>query len=215
MRLYVLFLTALILVACAAHYDSLDDYFVQRQLQQPTRDTFQSCRGYGCRFKDEVTLSKKEWASIDKIFKPKSKTPAQERKKIAKAIAAFETTVGNYTGTHEDIAGTFEKTGFYQQDCVDESTNTSIYLRVLEARGHIKHHKIEPPMVRLPIDTGRWPHQAAVIKEIKTGEAYAVDSWFYENGAPPEIIPLAEWKQGWKPEPKTDTIEGRLNRTTP
>lgn len=207
MRVWHLILATLTLSACAAHYDSLDDYLAQRQLQQPTKDTFQSCRSYGCRFKDTVTLSKKEWAAIDKVFKPKAKTPAQERKKIATAIALFETYVGDYTGTHEDVAGTFEKTGFYQQDCVDESTNTSIYLRVLEAHGHIKHHTIEPPTVRLPADTGRWPHQSAMIKEIKSDEAFAVDSWFYENGAPPEIIPLAEWKQGWKPEPKTDTIK--------
>ncbi len=203
MRLFLLTVIALTLSACAAKYENLDDYLAQRHLQQPAKDSFQSCRAYGCRFVDHLTLNKKEWAAIDKFFKRKSKTPAQERDKIAKAITQFEIIVGDITGTHSDVEGTFKQTGFYQHDCVDESTNTSIYLRVLEARGHIKHHTIEPPAVRLPGDTGRWPHQAALITEIETGDSYVVDSWFHKNGEAPEILPLKEWKQGWKP----DTIE--------
>jgi hypothetical protein len=48
-----------------------------------------------------------------------------------------------------------------------------------------------------------YPHTTAVIKEKESGKQYAVDSWFFDNGKPPVIVPLETWKDGWKPKDST------------
>ncbi|MDB2683139.1 hypothetical protein N9Z27_02685, partial [Alphaproteobacteria bacterium] len=156
---------------------------------------------------DTVELSKQEWEKIKKPFRRKPKTAQQEREKIATAIGTFEQIIGAKTGSEEDIHGTFIQTGTYQLDCVDESVNTTMYIAALQNKDLIKFHDLHPPEGRVPIiHAGRWPHQAALIEEKDTEKStenyYIVDSWFHDNGAPAEIIPLKQWKDGWKPENK-------------
>jgi hypothetical protein len=45
-----------------------------------------------------------------------------------------------------------------------------------------------------------WPHSTAVIHEQISGNRYAVDSWFYDNGEPATIVPFDVWKSGYIPE---------------
>lgn len=192
------FIALLLLTSCAgSSFNSLDHYLSKKGIQRPTSSNFETCRAYGCQKIDSIELTKIQWKQIDTAFRVKARSARAERKQIAQAISSFEQIVGNINGTSEDIWGTFQKTGHKQQDCVDESTNTSIYLRVLEARGHIKFHTIEIPQSRVPFM--KWPHQTAVIMEKESGQKYAVDSWFHNNGQQPEIIELETWKTGWKP----------------
>lgn len=44
-----------------------------------------------------------------------------------------------------------------------------------------------------------WPHTTAMVSETRGGARWAVDSWFRENGKPPEIVPLEVWRRGWRP----------------
>lgn len=192
----------LLLCACAAAPKGAEGYFAKRHLSA-FRDytNFQHCRAYGCRKIDTLALEKKDWKDIAKIFKPAPKTAGQERERIAKALGVFETKVGAINGTSEDVFGTFDKVGVRQHDCVDESTNSTIYLSLLHNAGLLKFHDVGAPDTRVPIIhyAGTWPHQTAVIIERESGQKYAVDSWFHSNGYPAEIVPLKEWKSGWRP----------------
>lgn len=196
----------LLLSACASSTQDAQNYLLSKNLTPPTIESFETCRAYGCKEKDTVTLSAQEWAPIDALFSQPSTTAHQERPRLAVAIGILEEIVGEKTGTRVDRAGTFKKTGSHQLDCVDESTNSSVYLSLLEQRGHMRFHKLEAPSTRLPIiHAGRWPHQTAVISDLKTSRFYAVDSWFHDNGAPAEIVSLKLWKEGWKPEEDKET----------
>ncbi len=193
----------LLVSACAGGgFDGLNHYFQKKGITPPNQTEFQSCRAYGCQKIDTIALTKKEWKLIEKPFRTRSKSSEEEREKIAQAIASFEQIVGEINGTSEDVRGTFQQTGHWQQDCVDESTNTSIYLKVLEARENLTFHTVSVPQSRVPFM--RWPHQSAVITENETGQKYAVDSWFHDNGHPPEIIAFELWKRGWKPNKAPD-----------
>ena len=78
-------------------------------------------------------------------------------------------------------------------------------MMLLEQKDLIKFHRIEQPQVRYPIISGRgWMHQTAVLTEIKTGQQYAIDSWFEDNGAPAHVVTMEEWRNGWHPELLTD-----------
>jgi hypothetical protein len=194
------------LSACAGLPDQphpYEDYLDQKNIELPNPDEFQHCRGYGCAFRDRVSLDKKEWRQVRRYFKG-VKSPEAEREAVAKAIGYFERDIGQKTNTADDIAGTFGKVGTHQLDCIDESTNTTIYLALLQKQNILKYHKVSAPMSRTPL-TGMargkfWPHQTAVIIDMKSGQAYAVDSWYRDNGFPADIVGLDQWLYGWSPD---------------
>jgi hypothetical protein len=195
-------LSVLILGGCMSQdYKSYENYIHYKRLPAPTVQQFPHCYGYGCPSHYLVELNDRNWKDIEKIFKPRPKTAEQERRRIEIAIGRFETIVGKLTGTDKDVGDTFKQTGDGQLDCVDESTNTSIYLDLLRQKGLLRFHAIEQPQIRLPFSGGGyWIHQTAVIRDLKTGQQYAVDSWFDDNGHPAYVVPFNEWKYGWKPE---------------
>jgi hypothetical protein len=191
----------LFLSGCTSPQSTPDSYLAGRGLVKETPERFTHCQAYGCIKKTHITMTDKDWRPFVKIFKPKPKNAEQERARIAKAIGLFERRIGPITGTTTDKAGTFGTLGPGQLDCVDESTNTTTYISLLQQKGLLKFHTVQAPTMRLPlIHAGRWPHQTAVILEKKTGVLYAVDSWFRDNGTPADIAPLKTWKGGWKPE---------------
>lgn len=203
----LMFCAALSLSACAAvpsgQPHPYEGYLKQNELKLPDPDDFEHCRGYGCAIRDQVSLTPREWKKITAPFQ-KSRDAESERKAIAQAIGIFESIVGPKTGTADDVAGTFGKVGTFQLDCVDESINTTLYLAMLEKKSLLKYHTVSSPTTRTPFTgmaQGRfWPHRSAVIYETTTNSAYAVDSWFRDNGAPADIVAITAWLYGWGPQ---------------
>ena len=83
-------------------------------------------------------------------------------------------------------------------DCVDEATNTTVYLKLFRQRRFINFHK-EGYCINRGFFFNGWPHTSAMVEDISTGEAFAVDSWFHKNGVQPEIVPAELWRSGWHP----------------
>ncbi|HED16147.1 MAG TPA: hypothetical protein ENI64_04930 [Gammaproteobacteria bacterium] len=166
-------------------------------ITSPDRARFSVCYNHSCDTVVTQSLSAAEWSGIQTLFNPPATTPEQERSSIAKAIAQMEQLVGRKTGTDRDKGKNLE--GLFsdgQMDCIDESTNTTSYLRMMVSDGLIHWHSIEDRRTRYPSIIS-WPHTTAVIKDQQSGALYAVDSWFYENGRQPVIMPMQEWKAGW------------------
>lgn len=195
MNKFTALLSLFLLQACASSFTQYD-YLKKQNIPKPAQHEFPHCYRYGCDKITTVNFTESDWHKIETIFKNQS--AAQERSSIAKSIGAFERIVGAKTGTKADIHGTFKASGPYQQDCIDESTNTTIYLSILDQRELLKHHTVRAPETRLPlIHAGTWPHRTALIQEKQSQKLYAVDSWFHDNGVPAEVIPLKQWKKGW------------------
>ncbi len=170
--------------------------------QVPALQGFEVCTGGGCAEVKHVSLTDEEWQSIASIFtNARMVTNAeQERDLIALAIGAFESIVGTKTSTATDLAGTFGNSDYPGQlDCNDEAINSTTYMRLLRQNGLLKFHEVEDTRTRNFFFTG-WPHSTAVIHETASGERFAVDSWFYDNGFPATIVPFAVWKSGYIPE---------------
>ncbi|MBO1924278.1 hypothetical protein [Thiomicrorhabdus sp. 6S3-12] len=150
------------------------------------------CHEYACKQLDEVNLSVAEKMQIQQLFQEASTKPERERVVIAKAVALMEQLTGQKVGTWRDQAennGTGERG---QMDCIDESVNTTTYLKFFSANGWLKHHQVMSRVVRNPFFFD--VHWTAVIREMANGQLYAVDSWFRQNGEEPVILPLADWK---------------------
>lgn len=194
-----LFLLPLFLTACATGGMGPQGWLAARNLDGGTPGRFSNCRGYNCRIVDEISLTPQMWKPVETLFSGLS-TAAEERAAVAAAIGMMERITGAQNGTADDVAGTYVKLGDTQQDCVDESTNTTVYLTLLEQKKLLRFHDVRMPATRWPFYTGHFaPHRTAVMAERETGERYAVDGWFYDNGHPAEIVPLEQWLHGWSP----------------
>jgi hypothetical protein len=167
----------------------------------PTLDNFPVCYKHTCAMVDHLALTPEEWQVIRDIFTPGADSPEAERLLIKKAIAQMEKIIGKKTNTTDDRGGNLE--GVFaesnQMDCIDESSNSTTYLALMQRDNLLKWHTVQPTKTRGFFIFGM-PHTTAVIKENQTGEKWAVDSWFYDNGVEPVIIPISQWSDGWRPE---------------
>jgi hypothetical protein len=168
--------------------------------QKPTLEGFDMCYGGGCAAMARISLSAEEWQRVVQIFTPMPENPAAERLAISHALGEMEHMVGGKTGTSVDKAGTFGVWGKPGQlDCNDEAANSTAYMKLMLKEGLIRFHDVMDTKRRGFFLNG-WPHTTAAILDRASGERFAVDSWFYDNGHPAVIVPLEQWKSGWKPE---------------
>ncbi len=127
----------------------------------------------------------------------KADTPFEERRAIAYAIGWMERYVGDKIGTSADRPGMeFNGSGdATQQDCVDEATNTTSYLLVLQSNGLLKHHTVGRPFSKgnILLGVSNWPHWTAVLWENGNKQKWAVDSWIYANGENPVVVEAEKW----------------------
>jgi hypothetical protein len=165
-------------------------------LRGASAETISVCSEHGCSSVARVDFEQNELRQIRELF-PDTGDAAHERERIAEAISLLEKMAGARTGTAADRGRTgLPRPG--QMDCIDEATNSTTYLGLLSRLGVLRWHEVEQPATRGWLLFG-WPHTTAVVRDILSDEAFAVDSWFFDNGAYPVIIPLARWRWGWQP----------------
>jgi hypothetical protein len=178
--------------------------------QTPSLNQLEVCQGGGCAQFNQVSISTAEWNSVAQLFKTKATNSADERLQISQAIGLLEQIIGAKNGTLSDRAGTFDNSDYQGQlDCNDEAINTTTYMRLLKSNSLMQFHEIEDTRTRNFFFTG-WPHTTAVIRDIKTKERFAVDSWFYDNGHAATVVPFASWKANYMP---SDSPIGQLRDT--
>lgn len=180
--------------------EATEDMFDFREIiDSPTPQHYSVCLGHSCATVVTDTLSDSEWLEVTAPLRRPPGGAADERAAIGRSMARFETVVGRHTGTSGDrgrnIAG-FGQPG--QLDCIDESTNTTTYLKLLERDGLLRYHRVAARATRLGLFVGM-PHSTAVIEELDSGGRYVVDSWFHDNGRPPHIVRLEDWRSGQDP----------------
>jgi hypothetical protein len=163
--------------------------------------SFELCHGYSCGQKTATGFSDAQWGQIRSIFKHQpARSAEQERVYIARAIAQMERMAGAQTGTDGDDGEAHTiRQSLYQQDCIDETINTTHYLGFLKDDGLLRFHTPSKPIHRGFFLDGRWPHNTAAIREKATGQDYAVDSFYRSNGQEPYIIKRQDWFSGWTP----------------
>lgn len=193
-------LVAVLFVAISLPATADDWMFRAEIIREPVPERFSVCFDHSCRTIATRSVSSQEWQRITAPLQTPAPTAAAERTAIGLSIARMEQIVGQKTGTAGDRGGNL--TGFGRQgqmDCIDESNNTTTYLKLLQQDGRLLHHEVEDRATRFGLFAGM-PHTTAVIEEVAARQRYAVDAWFFDNGQPPVIVPLDEWKSGWRPD---------------
>ena len=159
------------------------------------------CHAYGCLTEAEVVFSERSLREIDQMLSV-AVDAENERKILGTAIGRMYAIGGEQSDIHNDKGGNYADGHVPgRMDCIDHSTSTTRLLKLLEARGDLRWHRVLNSDVRYFAFV--FPaHYSAVIEEKTDGEAarFVVDSWFVDNGQPAVILPLAEWKQGAGPD---------------
>lgn len=178
-----------------------EHHFSEFKAREPRKSTAYVCHAYGCQMQSPVTFGSAELAAITaemaRVRKGKPDTPHEERRAIAYAVGWMERHVGGKIGTDKDRPGMeFNGPGDpTQQDCVDEATNTTSYMMVLQNNGLLKYHTVGRPFSRgnILLGVSNWPHWTGVLWETSNKQKWAVDSWIYANGENPAVIEAERW----------------------
>jgi hypothetical protein len=193
-------LIALPLAGCTyERHGPVSQHYMDFATRPPRNNTVYVCHAYGCRMQTPFRFTDEDIASLKTLMGKtrKADTPHEERRAVAYAVGWMERRTGDVIGTSADRPGMdFAASGDpTQQDCVDEATNTTTYLKLLEHNGLLKHHTITRPMSKENLLRGvaGWPHWTAVLVEKPNGQRWAVDSWIYANGENPAIVETEKW----------------------
>ncbi|WP_085908526.1 hypothetical protein [Kiloniella majae] len=163
------------------------------------------CYGHGCHHKGQVSLNEGQWHEVQKLFKARDLSAAEERQAITVAIGYIERIAGQQNGTDKDKAGTFlGDVGDRQLDCIDEAVNASNFISLMERDGLLKYHALQEPQLRSWV-SGNILHATAVLEQVSGKEnnktsMWSVDSSFFKNGENATVSPLDQWQTGWVPE---------------
>jgi hypothetical protein len=191
----------LLLGACTHEgFGTAQRHYATFGVPEPVGSTVTVCHAYGCQKQTRFRFTDTDLAALSAImakWRTKADTADDERRGVAYAIGWIETRVGNVIGTKDDRPGMdFAASGDpTQQDCVDESTNTTSYLTVLANAGLLRHHKVGVPFAKENYLRGiaGWTHWTAILTENQGGQRWAVDSWIYANGENPAVVKAEEW----------------------
>jgi hypothetical protein len=173
-------------------------------IDAPQKNDVVVCHAYGCKMKTPYRFTSANLAAIrsEMARVKRNNSPAEERRAVAYAIGLMERQVGKALGIDDKAGMQWTASGDpTQEDCIDESTNTTSYLMVLQANGLLHYHTVEGPLgednmlygtlIGRPVKY--WPHYTAILRETKTGQRWAVDSWIADNGENPSITKLEDW----------------------
>ncbi len=181
-------LTALVLGACTSASSRFDG-----EMARPDRARIHVCHGFNCYHTTRLDLTEADRGEFTSIMAAGAESAAAERAAISRAVAYFERRYTEVIGVRDLPESHIGQTGqIGQMDCIDESTNTRSLLLHLDLLGLLRHHSVEANISRGLIIDGTYYHSTAVVRE-RSGERWAVDSWYGAGGEAPEIKPLRQW----------------------
>ena len=153
------------------------------------------CMNFSCRRKEIVKLSQEDWDSVANWLRQPAPDAHTERLHIKQAIGWMEVVVGRYTPSHLDVGGDLQNGAVTfpgQLDCIDESLNTTTYLKLFEQNDLLKHHTVMERAYRRTVFDQHWAGQ---LKDLNNGDRWVVDSWFQDNGYLPYLQKSEEWEK--------------------
>jgi len=155
------------------------------------------CYNYSCAVEAQVHINGTELAELNQLF-ANVRFAASERESIRLAMGYMGVIAGAQTPIFRDKGGNDNEEDVEgRMDCIDHSRTTTAYLRFIEARGWLQFHRVLEPIHRAPLLLN--DHWSARIEDTTTGEQFAVDTWFLDNGEPALIYPIREWLKGASP----------------
>ena len=156
------------------------------------------CFDYGCAREAIVEIDAATLVRIGESL-GKAQDAGGERARLARAVADIYVIAGQQTpiwrDRGENVSDDRDQPG--AMDCIDHSTNTTAFLRLMEGAGLLRFHRVIGRLRRSEYLISE--HWTARVAEHGTGAEFSVDTWFFEPGVPAVIMPIAEWRAGGEP----------------
>ena len=184
---------------------------------EPAYGQVSVCYNYGCATQAIVNFSARQLQQVDQLL-ASAEDAGHERQLLAQVIGQLYAWAGAQTPIHADRAGNYADAGVSgEMDCIDHSTTTTGFLRLLEQRGALHFHRV------IAVTRRGWifQHFTATVEErqavadVATAAAltptstqlltqpstqpstqpqrFAVDSWYVDSGKPVIVLPLDQW----------------------
>jgi hypothetical protein len=156
------------------------------------------CFNYGCNARMVVHYSPLQLGQVEGQFVDVH-SAAAEREAIARAVAWLYFYAGMQSPIWRDRGGNFADDAAQpgRMDCIDHSTNTTAYLRLIERRGWLRFHAVGERVMRGRLLSEHW---AARVVEGGSRAEWVVDTWFLDPGQPAAVFPLKGWLDGAYPD---------------
>lgn len=169
------------------------------------------CYNYGCAAEATVEYGAPALARVRDLLDD-AHDAAHERAQLAIAVGWLLGWAGEQSPIAADRGGNYADGGvFGRMDCIDHATTTTRLLRLLEARGWLRWHRVLEPAQRTRLVF--FAHWSALIEEVARApwrqddleddvgaRRFVVDSWFFDNGQPAAVLPLEAWMDGEGPD---------------
>lgn len=162
------------------------------------------CYNYGCVAEAEAHFDEARMAQLGTLLGA-ARDGADERARLSVAIGWMLGWAGEQTPIGADRGGNFaDQAVFGRMDCIDHSTTTTRLLRLLEARGWLRFHRVVEPGQRvrylLQVHFSAQIEESPVAADLGAVAAeprrHVVDSWFRDNGQPAVVMRLEDWLAG-------------------
>lgn len=170
-------------------YDDINAHFGKYGAARPRGTRATICSAYGCKTQQKFIFTDRFMEAMKKLYADLGVSDGfSERQFFKKAIAAMEKESMISLGLSGDRPSIdlFGNGDPGQLDCVDEATNSTSFLLILNDAGLVRYHRILGPIWKGGLT--RWTHYAALIEDRKTKVQYAIDSGVTKQGGEPYII---------------------------
>src|SRR5690606_33882349 len=133
------------------------------------------CFNYGCSWSKAVFFSGEE-LDVVRSRLAGAEDAAAERVALGEAVALMYRLAGMNSPISADRAGNLADQGVHgRMDCIDHSTTTTAFLRIIEERGWLRFHEVSEVARRSWLMLSQ--HFGAVV-DTKEGPGWVIESWF-------------------------------------
>lgn len=168
------------------------------------------CYAYGCAAEVEIRYAEPQLAAVRRLLAG-AENAARERTRLALAVGILYAWAGQQSAIANDRAGDYADEGAVgRMDCIDHAQSTTRLLRLIEARGWLRFHRVLEPVRRTRFIVTQ--HFSAAVEERPPAgsspasagggemQQFVIDSWFYDHGWPAVVLPLEDWRNGAGPD---------------
>lgn len=111
-------------------------------------ETVSVCYNYGCQVEAAVRYNARQLAFVRDLLR-RAHDAAEEREHLALALGSLYRWAGEQSPIHVDKGGDYADEGVHgSMDCIDHATTTTRLLRMIEAQGWLRHHRVLEPARR-------------------------------------------------------------------
>ena len=155
------------------------------------------CYHYGCDRSSAIDLQPDALIWFEQRLR-QADNAADERAALQDVALSYYQIAAQVLPIAEDLGGNQEDARILgRMDCLDHTHNLHGLLALLQDHQLLRYHQLSADVFRAPLLFNA--HHAVALQDTDSGQIWVMDSWFRHFGAPPVVVPLALWKEGFSP----------------